>query len=146
MSFSATTVTIAVFITQFGKHKCEIIDTSTMGQFDGGIINCSSTENCTVICDEVWSCAHANIYCPKNYSCDIHCAAEYPHAPVLQQQLCYGATVHCPTHAPCTLNCTGDRSCEDILFNCPTNASCNVTCNANSCLYTRINWSPHETG
>eukprot|EP01083_Nonionella_stella_P220965 790022_1 len=143
MGLSALTVTIAVFITQFGHRKCETIDTSSPHQFIDGIINCSSTENCTVICDEDSSCVGTTIYCPQNYSCDIHCALEYMSR--ILEGVCDRSTVHCPTDAPCTINC-GEESCAETLFNCPTNGNCNVICEYRSCRYARINWTPDETG
>eukprot|EP01083_Nonionella_stella_P128988 391037_1 len=112
--FSVLTVTIAVFVTQFGHHKCGTIDTSSPNEFYGGQINCSSTENCTVICDEQDSCTEATIYCPRNYSCGIHCAGR--ELPYSMEGACQGATVHCPTEGTCTINCGGDYSCEDIVF------------------------------
>eukprot|EP01083_Nonionella_stella_P078138 213648_1 len=164
----ALTVTIAALITQFGHHKCETIDTYVASQFSNSIINCFSTENCTVICDETGSCFNANIYCPKNHSCDIHCTA--PFNIFVFQGACQSTAFHCPTEATCTINCggdfscaasvfncpsnancnvicDGDFSCDSSVFNCPTNASCNVICDGtSSCWDAHINWRPGETG
>eukprot|EP01083_Nonionella_stella_P187787 690854_1 len=143
MGLSALTVTIAVFITQFGHRKCETIDTSSPHQFIDGIINCSSTENCTVICDEDSSCVGTTIYCPQNYACDIICTVPSSN----DDGVCEDATVHCPTEAPCTIHCVSDSSCASTMIHCPTNANCNVICDgAASCEYSQIIWSSHEPG
>eukprot|EP01083_Nonionella_stella_P019655 54574_1 len=113
MALSALNVAIAVFIAQFGNHKCETIHTSTRNEFYGGMINCSSTEACTVICDQDTSCYDATIYCPSNYPCDIHCGTEFSF--FSHSGACAQATFHCPTEAPCSINCAAN-ACSDTLF------------------------------
>eukprot|EP01083_Nonionella_stella_P128879 390648_1 len=125
MALSALNVAIAVFIAQFGNHKCETIHTSTRNEFYGGMINCSSTEACTVICDQDMSCYDATIYCPSNYPCDIHCGTEFSF--FSHSGACAQATFHCPTEASCSINCAAN-ACSDTLVNCPTNANCDVMC------------------
>eukprot|EP01083_Nonionella_stella_P109758 320401_1 len=120
----ALTVTIAALITQFGHHKCETIDTYVASQFSNSIINCFSTENCTVICDEEDSCTLTNVYCPTNYSCDIHCTG-----PTMLSGVCAFTTVHCPTEAPCIIHCDADRACLDAQINWAPGQTGTISCN-----------------
>ena len=87
-------------------------------------IACTAENNCTVNCDGTDSCDYAKVTCPTNHYCNINCRGIFS---------CHFSEIICPTNNNCTVNCESgfgkSISCYDARVICPTgDYSCNILC------------------
>eukprot|EP01084_Bolivina_argentea_P276101 471018_1 len=121
-----------------------IINTNSTNQYRSKRINCNENEDCTVICDESYSCYNASIYCPTNYACSINCLVDS--TPSTYDNICNLAHFHCPDNGQCDIICNGQ--CESATFYWPTtypfNTTYSLTCHGDSSCYNTLIEAPNN--